>query len=180
MEFFDIINPDGTPTGKTKSNKDVHRDGDWHRTVHIWILNSQQQLLIQKRAAGMENYANMWHISVAGHMSAGDDALTTVLKEASEELDITVDPKNLEYLFEAIHQDKLSNGTYIINHRTHVYLLPINLDIATVKLQPEEVSEVKWVNFRELENLIATKKIDMVDHGEEYQKLFAILHKRFP
>ena len=66
-----------------------------------------------------------------------------------------------------------------MHHYYDVYLIQTEIDVTKLTLQPEEVAEVKMINFRELKNLITTKKIDMVDHHEEYAKLFEVLEKRF-
>ena len=47
LEFFDVINPDGTSAGYSLPRDEVHKKGLWHRTVHIWILNFNKELLIQ-------------------------------------------------------------------------------------------------------------------------------------
>ena len=39
MEILDILNEKGEKTGLTKLKKEVHVDGDWHRTVHVWFVN---------------------------------------------------------------------------------------------------------------------------------------------
>jgi len=44
MELIDILDEQGNPTGQVKPQPDVHRDGDWHKTVHLWILNSSGKL----------------------------------------------------------------------------------------------------------------------------------------
>ena len=36
-EPFDVITADGKPTGRVKSRAEVHRDGDWHRAIHVWL-----------------------------------------------------------------------------------------------------------------------------------------------
>ncbi len=179
MENFDIIDEHGNPTGKIKERSEAHRDGDWHKTVHVWIINSKHELLIQKRAAHLKAHPGMWHISVAGHIIAGDDSPSTVVKESAEELGITVNPANAEYLFTVSHRCVLNNGTYISNHINDVYLLPMNLDIAKLKLQKEEVAEVQFVPFKKLEKMIGSKQINFVDHPEEFEKLFKILDERY-
>ena len=179
MENFDIIDQNGRPTDKIKSREDAHRDGDWHRTVHVWIMNPKRKLLIQKRASGLMAHPGMWHISVAGHIVAGDDSITTAVKETAEELGINIEPQNLECLFTVKHQCVLNKGSYISNHLNDVYLVQLDLDISKVRLQAEEVAEIKFVPFQELEQLINQKKIDMVEHDEEYEKLFQILHQRY-
>ena len=36
-EPFDIITADGRPTGRVKTRAEIHRDGDWHRAIHVWV-----------------------------------------------------------------------------------------------------------------------------------------------
>ena len=37
-EEFDVLDAGGRPTGRTKARSAVHRDGDWHAAVHVWVL----------------------------------------------------------------------------------------------------------------------------------------------
>lgn len=55
-EHFDVLHEDGTPKGYTKARSLVHRDGDWHRTTHIWVLSSDGRVLIQKRSADKDTF----------------------------------------------------------------------------------------------------------------------------
>ena len=50
-EYFDILDDNGNKTGKIKLRSEVHRDGDWHKAVHIWILNQSGDILLQRRSA---------------------------------------------------------------------------------------------------------------------------------
>ncbi|XP_058782427.1 nudix hydrolase 3-like [Vicia villosa] len=76
QEHFD--NKTGDKTGITKPSGQVHRDGDYHRAVHVWIFaESTQQLLLQRRATRKDSRPDLWDISSAGHISAGDSALVT-------------------------------------------------------------------------------------------------------
>lgn len=38
-ECFDILDENGNYTGITKLRKEVHRDGDWHKTAHKAQMN---------------------------------------------------------------------------------------------------------------------------------------------
>ena len=69
MEYFDVLDENGNKTGETKLRSEVHRDGDWHRTVHIWVFNRQGEVLLQRRCATKDSYPNMLDISCAGHLS---------------------------------------------------------------------------------------------------------------
>lgn len=37
-EYFDLLSPTGEPLGITKERNAVHRDGDWHPSVHIFVI----------------------------------------------------------------------------------------------------------------------------------------------
>lgn len=179
MEYFDVVDENNQPTGQTISRAEAHEKGIFHQTVHVWIINSKHELLIQKRSPQVKANPNLWHISAAGHISAGDDSMTTAIKETSEELGITIDPKNIEFLFNFKNQEVLNNGTLLNNHFVDVYLVPLDLDVTKVHLQPEEVSEIKFVPFRELEKIINGRDKNFVMIDEAYQKLFNILHTRY-
>jgi isopentenyldiphosphate isomerase len=91
-----LLPPDGVPTGVTKARSAVHRDGDLHRTLHLWIV-SGQNVLLQRRAAGKDLEPGKLDVTVGGHFGAGE-TLAEVLREAREELGVEVTPGALEYL----------------------------------------------------------------------------------
>ena len=91
-ERFDIYTRDGVHRG-VKDRADVHRDGDWHRSVHIWIVRrSERALLIQQRAADKDTWPGYWDASVGGHLSAGE-RYEDAYREIEEELGVTIDPQ---------------------------------------------------------------------------------------
>lgn len=49
-ELLRLYTPEGKPTDTFKQRGEVHRDGDWHATVHLWVINPVGELLFQKRA----------------------------------------------------------------------------------------------------------------------------------
>lgn len=57
--------------------------------------------------------------------------------------------------------------------------MELDLDINNLKLQKEEVSEVKNIYYKDFEKMIKNKNKDIVNHPEEWEKLFEILHKRY-
>jgi isopentenyl-diphosphate delta-isomerase type 1 len=172
-EYIDVVDDKGNPTGERKLKSLAHKNGDRHKTVHIWIMNTSGDLLIQRRSPTKENHPNLWDISCAGHISTGEISLQAAIREAKEELDITVKEQDLKYLF-TIDSPRvvLNNGTYIDHEFQDVYLLQLDENISNFKLQTEEVAETKWVQWRELQNMIQAGDSDFVPHMEEYKKLF--------
>ncbi|PPD72659.1 hypothetical protein GOBAR_DD30432 [Gossypium barbadense] len=79
---------------------DVHRDGDYHKAVHVWIFaESTQELLLQKRADCKDSWPGLWDISSAGHISAGDSSLITAQRELQEELWVILPKDAFELIF---------------------------------------------------------------------------------
>lgn len=169
IELVDVLTPDGAPAGIVKAKADVHRDGDWHLAAHVWIVTSDGRLLLQRRAFVKESWPGMWDISVAGHVSSGEHAVEAVLREAREELGLTLAPADLRHLGRLRYQAVINGGTYIENEYHEVFLATRDVDVAALKLDPQEVAEVRLVAKDELD------RYELVPHPEEYALLFAAL-----
>uniref|UniRef100_A0A0G4FNN3 Nudix hydrolase domain-containing protein n=1 Tax=Chromera velia CCMP2878 TaxID=1169474 RepID=A0A0G4FNN3_9ALVE len=75
---------------RQKSRGDVHRDGEWHRAVHIWLADNDGRVLLQKRSEHKDTHPGMWDVSVAGHIDAGGDPLRSAVREIWEEVGLTL------------------------------------------------------------------------------------------
>lgn len=112
-EYIDILDQKGNQTGKTKLKSQAHKDGGLHKSAHIWIINSQNKLLIQKRAPDNDCYQNTWDISSAGHLAAGEQSIDSAIREIDEELGLKLKKENLEYLFSLTCNQITNKGTFI-------------------------------------------------------------------
>lgn len=175
MEYFDVLHPDGTPTGHSKPRDEVHRDGDWHRTVHAWILNPRRELLIQKRAPNKESNPDLWDVSAAGHLSAGETSIQAVVKEVQEELGVQLSESDFQYLFTVAQQALSETGTFLDNEFQDVYLITADFPLSAFSVQAEEVSELRYIPLNDLQQLILDADPEFVTHDEEYRQLFDVL-----
>lgn len=175
-EYFDILNENGNPTGEKKLREEVHKDGDWHRSVDIWIMNSKSELLIQKRAPQKESYPNLWEVSCSGHVNTGEKSVNAAVRELKEELGVDIDGNQLEFLFEDKEINITNNDTFINKEFKEIYLLRLDLLIEDYDMQHEEVSEIKYVKHNKLQSLITKNPKEYVPHEKLYEKFFAILH----
>lgn len=174
MEFFDVLDEKGNKTGKIKAREEVHRDGDWHKTVHIWIVNDKDEVLLQKRSPNKDSYPNMWDISSAGHLTAGDDSLAGAIREIKEELGIEVKPSQFKLIGTRKTADRYT-ASFINNEFSDIYLLRLSLNVKKLHLQKEEVSEVKYIPIDEFRNMIQTKDKTLLLHDDEFAMLFKAL-----
>jgi isopentenyldiphosphate isomerase len=177
-ELIDICREDGAPTGRRKIKSAVHRDGDWHRAVHIWIVAPDQQLLLQKRATVKENYPGLWDISVAGHLSSGESAHQAALREGLEEIGVDLSADQFEYLTTVAEPVTLNGGTYIDREIHEIYVVRRAVDVAGLVLQRDEVDEARLVSFQDFEKMVAAGDASLVPHPREYEALLEYLRRR--
>ena len=163
-EMLDLRNKDGSLTGEMKERTLVHRDGDLHGTVHIWLVRYRAadrtaEVLLQKRSATKDSYPGFYDISSAGHVPAGGDFPESALRELQEELGIEADPSELHYVFDHLGYSQAEfYGQMFKNYEfSRCYLMECPLEPEEMKLQEDEVESVMWMEYR--------KALDGIKHG---------------
>lgn len=183
-ESLDVLTNLGQHTGIVKPRSQVHRDGDYHRAVHVWIyVESSGELLLQKRADIKDSWPGLWDISSAGHISAGDTSLISARRELEEELGVTLPLEAFELLFVYLQELIINNGSFINNEFNDVYLVTImeRIPLDGFALQESEVSMVKYIHWKEYENLLRKSDPDYVPYEVDgaYNKLFSVIRERY-
>ena len=155
MEYLDIVDEHGCPTGEIVSRDIAHRDGVLHRTAHVWVIRAQEgktQILLQKRSMEKESFPGLYDTSSAGHIPAGAEPVESALRELGEELGILAEKEDLIYAgtfriqYEKVFHGKLFRDNEIT--RVYVYRKPV--EIGNLKLQQSEVDEVRWFDMDEV------------------------------
>jgi isopentenyldiphosphate isomerase len=98
-ELFDVVTADGDPTGITKRRADVHHDGDWHRSIHIWIYGVDDGvpfLLMNQRGLAKDTSPGLLDAPVAGHLGAGE-TVADAFREMEEEVGIVAELERLRF-----------------------------------------------------------------------------------
>lgn len=178
-ELFDILDENGKPTGKTKPRSQVHRDGDWHGGVHIWIVKPNGDVLIQKRSLSKDTHPGYWAISCAGHISAGSNSIETAIKEVKEELGFGLTENDFNFMFKNKFEKIDPDGAFIDREFNDVYLVEKDIDADNLFIDKNELSEVKLIHYAKLRDLIENKKIQFTPNKKEQTKIFKILAQKF-
>ena len=155
MEYFDIVDEYGNPTGETVSREAAHRDGVRHATAHVWVIREaagRTQVLMQKRSEDKDSFPGKYDTSSAGHIPAGSKPLESALRELNEELGIRATADQLAYAGSfANHYEKEFYGKlFKDNEVTQVYVYQEPVDIGALKIQESELSEVRWFDMQEV------------------------------
>ena len=166
-EYIDILTEEGEPTNEQALKSAAHRLGLWHASAQIWIVNSAKQVLLQKRTSCKDSYPNLWDISVAGHLSAGDTAKQAAIREIEEEIGLQINQHELHF-FKKIKRNKIPKKGFFDNEYNYLFAVKKDFEITDLVLQKEEVEEVKWVAINDFESQLVQTPELYVPHGNKY------------
>ncbi len=149
-----------------KDKEECHKGlGITHRAFSVFILNSKNQLLIQKRSRQKPLWNGYWANSCCSHPRENEkDIIKCAEKRLQEELGFTT---KLKPLFKFHYQAKFKD---IGSENELDYVLLGNYN-GKVKPNQEEVEEYKWVNLEYL-------KQDMKTNHKIYSPWFLIAFKK--
>ena len=86
-ELFETFDDEDRPLGLMK-RCDVHRLGIWHRSVSVFLFNSNGDLHLQRRSPTKDVAPGLWDVSVAEHLIPGESFLDAATRGLAEELGI--------------------------------------------------------------------------------------------
>lgn len=174
MEYIDIFDENNNPIGKVKERNQAHEDGDFHRTAHIWIMNKDKEILLQKRSATNKNHPNCWDTSSAGHIRAGETVLQAAIRELKEELGVEIEKEELKFIAIVKRTKSPKNNEF-----QYIYLIESNNSIDKYIFKDNEVAEVKYVYYKDLEKMVADRAEGLLIHEEEYMRLFDYIRRNY-
>jgi isopentenyldiphosphate isomerase len=139
-ELLDIYDENQVHIG-VKERADVHRDGDWHKVFHCWVVyrgaDGVDYLVMQMRGPDKDTFPNVLDVTAAGHYQAGED-IQDGIREVQEELGIEVNFDDLVPLGQ--HIGVAHYGNLIDRQFCDVFLLVHSQDIKQYHYQKEELA----------------------------------------
>lgn len=166
MEYIDVLNENGVKTGEVLSRDEIHRRGEWHRAVICAIIDNNNKVLLQQRSLQKDKFPGLWDLSVAAHITAGEDAVTTLVRELNEEIGIIIS-KNIEVKdcrfvssFKNLHEWNDKRLGKVVEHAFYeFFILQLNINLSDVKFNDGEVMDAKYVSLFELLQLKRENKL---------------------
>lgn len=152
MEYWDLYDKDKNKLNKIIRRGDKLDNGEFHLVVNAWIKNSKGQFLISQRAAH-RTHPLMWECT-GGSAICGETSLSAAIRELKEELGVEVEEKDGRYIGSTLRY--YPNCDDILE----VWLFQKEVDIKDVKMQEEEVNDVKWATSDEIYCLYETGKFE--------------------
>lgn len=156
MEKWDILNADGALTGKTTLRGRCNlKPGEYHLVVHIWVVSSRGEFLIQRRSDNKKLMPGEW-AATGGAAISGEDSYTAANRELYEELGIPSSRQTLKKIARIKRRNSLLD----------IWFINTDIDSDKLMLQKDEVAEVRWVSRDEFEGMIDGGKFH--NYGKEY------------
>ena len=156
MEKWDILNADGVSTGKTTLRGRCNlKQGEYHLVVHIWVVSSHGEFLIQRRSDNKKLMPGEW-AATGGAAISGEDSYTAANRELYEELGIPSNKQTLKKLTRIKRRNSLLD----------IWFINTDISVDKLRLQQNEVAEARWVSREQFKTMIQKGKFH--NYGKEY------------
>ena len=155
-----LVNELDEPIG-TLEKLQAHKEGLLHRAVSVIILNSKNEMLLQRRAANKYHSASLWANAACTHPHLNETPIAAASRRLKEEMGIE---SKLTFAFKFIYNATLDNG--MIEHELDYVYYGFCDD--TPILNEEETDDYKYINLSIIENEVA-------NNAEQYTVWFKIL-----
>ena len=153
-EYLDIVDEKDQIIGKDTWDN-VHKNYQIHRGVHVLVVNSKGEILIQKRSKHKKYMPGLFDVSVGAQVQSGETYKQAAIRESEEELGFI--PKKLVKVCDY--------DSYNTRQREKRRLF-ICYDNGPFKPDAEEVESIKFIS--------PTKIQDMLKKGVKFTDSFSL------
>ena len=144
MDLCDLYTENRAHTGKTHIRGEKIPEGYYHLVVHVWIRNSKGEYLISQRAANRPTFPLFWEC-VGGSVLVGENSIDGAIREAYEEVGITLEPLQGRILFSKIRE--------LFQDILDVWLFEYDGELHLENATTNEVANCLWMSSDDIKEL---------------------------
>lgn len=147
MEYSDVYDANRNLTGRRHLRGTPWKKGEYGLIVCVWVYDGKGNILMTRRAPE-KSFPGTWENS-GGAAQAGETSRQAIARELFEETGIRVDPEEFELLDSRRDRDAFFD----------FYALQNDTPVEKIVLLPGETTDVKWVSFQEIHQMIRRRQI---------------------
>lgn len=136
----------------------VHIDGKLHRAFSIYIFNSKNELLLQKRDSSKYHSPSLWTNTCCSHPRVKEDMNHAIHRRLKEEMGFDCElSKVTEFIYKIKFDNELTEHEYLHIYKGDFDGLPIP--------NTKEVEDYKWMSIEDI-------KYDIKKNSDNYTYWF--------
>jgi len=131
----------------TEEKMKVHQDGKLHRAFSIFVFNSRNEMLLQKRAEAKYHCGGLWTNTCCSHPRKGESLEKATHRRLQEEMGFDCELKEIDsFIYKAGFDNGLTEHEY-----DHIFTGKFD---GESNLNPEEAEDYKWIGLENLKKEI--------------------------
>jgi isopentenyl-diphosphate delta-isomerase len=146
MEYVILVDEQDITIGKMEKQQ-AHLEGLLHRAFSIFIFNSENKLLLQKRASSKYHCGGLWTNTCCSHPRENETVQEAANRRLQEEMGMQCD---LTPIFSFVYKTNFENG--LTEHEFDHVLFGESNQIPSINI--EEVEDYRFVGIEELQREI--------------------------
>jgi isopentenyl-diphosphate Delta-isomerase len=159
-----LVNENDEPIG-LMPKLEAHEKALLHRAFSVFVLNRNNEIMLQQRAANKYHSPLLWTNTCCSHQREGENNIQAGKRRLFEEMGFVVE---LKELFSFIYKAPFDNG--LTEHEfDHVLIGYSDQD---PNINSDEVESWKWMKIEDI-------KLDIDLHPELYTAWFKIIFDQF-
>ena len=143
-ELVDVYDENKNMTGKIIKKNDINllNDDEYIITVHCFIINSLNQILLTQRSLS-KNRGGKWE-ETHGGLKSGESSIIGMQRELKEEIGVAVQTNELKLVKTLKKKNKFRD----------IYILKKDIPIDSIKYNDGEVMDCKYVTLEQFKIMI--------------------------
>ena len=144
---------------------EAHEKARLHRAFSVFILNSKNEVMLQRRALHKYHSPGLWTNTCCSHQREGESNIEAGSRRLKEEMGFTTAlSESISFIYKATFNNGLTEHEY-----DHVLIGSYEADPV---VNPEEVADWKWMSLPEIRN-------DIEQNPNSYTTWFRIIFEKF-
>ena len=153
MSKWDLYDDKFNNTGIIINDTDEIPDGNYHYSINAWILNSKKQLFLIRNPLNYNMHYPGFRSSINGNVLSGDLPIDTCVETINSKIGIEVSKSDIKKI-----DTKLRDPYHYIYE---TYIINKDIDLNEICFVDNTAVQAKWVDLKELYNMIENGEINL-------------------